>query len=71
MLQFTQAHQNRTIEDWKNVPRSDMSGSHLQHLDCLARMWYKLHENISHSILGTPTSQQNVSNTLFKVCHQE
>ncbi len=32
-LQFTQTHQNCTIEDWKNVAWSDESGFLLQHSD--------------------------------------
>ncbi len=32
-LQFTQAHQNWTIEDWKNVAWSDESGFLLRHSD--------------------------------------
>ncbi len=32
-IQFTQAHQNWTIEDWKNVPWSDESRFLLQHSD--------------------------------------
>ncbi len=37
-IQFTQAHQNWTIEDWKNVAWSDESRFLLQHSDCRVRI---------------------------------
>ncbi len=40
-LQFTQAHQNWTIDDWKNVAWSDESRFLLQHSDCRVRIWRK------------------------------
>ncbi len=40
-LQFTQAHQNWTIEDWKNVAWSDESRFLLQHSDGRVRTWRK------------------------------
>ncbi len=43
-LQFAQAHQNWTIEDWKNVVWSDESRFLLQHSDVRVRIWRKEHE---------------------------
>ncbi len=40
-LQFTQAHQNWTIEDWKNVAWSDESWFLLRHSDDRVRIWRK------------------------------
>ncbi len=50
-LQFTQAHQNWTIEDWKNVAWSDESQFLLQHSDGRVRIWCKEHENMGPSCL--------------------
>ncbi len=45
-LQFTQAHQNWTIEDWKNVAWSDESWFLLWHSDDRVRIWHKEHESM-------------------------
>ncbi len=45
-LQFTQAHQNWTIEDWKNVAWSDESRFLLRHSDGRVRIWRKEHESM-------------------------
>ncbi len=50
-LQFTQAHQNWTIEDWKNVAWSDESRFLLQHSDGRIRIWRKEHESMDPSCL--------------------
>ncbi len=50
-LQFTQAHQNWTIEDWKNVAWSDESRFLLQHSDGRVRIWRKEHESMDPSRL--------------------
>ncbi len=50
-LQFAQAHQNRTIEDWKNVAWSDESQILLRHSDGRVRIWRKEHESIDPSCL--------------------
>jgi len=50
-LQFAQAHQNWTIEDWKNVAWSDESRFLLQHSDGRVRIWHKEHENMDPSCL--------------------
>ncbi len=50
-LQFTQAHQNWTIEDWKNVAWSDESRFLLRHSDGRVRIWYKEHESMDASCL--------------------
>ncbi len=42
-LQFTQAHQNWTTEDWKNVAWSDESRFLLRHSDGRVRIWRKEH----------------------------
>ncbi len=50
-LQFTQVHQNWTIEDWKNVAWSDESRFLLQHSDGRLRIWQKEHESMDPSCL--------------------
>ncbi len=50
-LQFTQDHQNWTIEDWKNVAWSDESRFLLQHSDGRVRIWRKEHESMDPSCL--------------------
>ncbi len=50
-IQFTQAHQNWTIEDWKNVAWSDESWFLLQHSDGRVRIWLKEHESMDPSCL--------------------
>ncbi len=50
-LQFAQAHQNWTIEDWKNVAWSDESRFLLQHSDGRVRLWRKELESIDPSFL--------------------
>ncbi len=50
-LQFTQVHQNWTIEDWKNVAWSDESQFLLQHSDGRVRIWRKEHESLDPSCL--------------------
>ncbi len=42
-LQFTQAHQNWTIEDWKSVAWSDESRFLLRHSDGRVKIWRKEH----------------------------
>ncbi len=48
---FAQAHQNWTIEDWKNVAWSDESRFLLQHSDGRVRIWHKEHESMDPSCL--------------------
>ncbi len=50
-LQFTLAHQNWTIEDWKNVAWSDESRFLLRHSDGRVRIWRKEHESMDPSCL--------------------
>ncbi len=50
-LQFTQAHQNWTIEDWKNVAWSDEPRFLLRHSDGRVRIWRKEHESMDPSCL--------------------
>ncbi len=50
-LQFTQAHQNWTIEDWKKVAWSDEPRFLLRHLDVWVRIWHKQHESMDPSCL--------------------
>ncbi len=50
-IQFTQAHQNWTIEDWKNVAWSDESRFLLRHSDGRVRIWCKEHESMDPSCL--------------------
>ncbi len=49
-IQFTQDHQNWTIEDCKNVPWSDES-RFLRHSDGRVRIWCKEHESMDPSCL--------------------
>ncbi len=51
-LQFTQVHQNWTIEDWKNVAWSDESWFLLRHSDGRVRIWRKEHEGMDPSSDG-------------------
>ncbi len=50
-LQFAQAHQNWTIEDWKNVTWSDESRFLLRHSDGRVRIWCKEQESMDPSYL--------------------
>jgi len=50
-LQFARAHQNWTVEDWKNVARSDESQFLLRHSDGRVRIWRKQNENMIHRAL--------------------
>ncbi len=51
-IQFTQTHQNKTIEDWKNVAWSDESRFLLWHSDGRVRIWRKEHESMDHPALS-------------------
>ncbi len=51
-LQFTQDHQNWTIEDWKNVAWSDESRFLLRHSDGRVRIWHKEFESMDHPVLS-------------------
>ncbi len=48
-LQFAQAHQNWTIEDWRNVAWSDESRFMQRQSD--GRIWRKVHESMEPSFL--------------------
>ncbi len=50
-LQFAQAHQNWTIEDWKNIAWSDKARFLLRHSDGRVRIWRKEHESMDPSCL--------------------
>ncbi len=50
-IQFTQAQQNWTIEDWKNVAWSDESRFLLRYSDGRVRIWCKEHESMDPSCL--------------------
>ncbi len=50
-LQFAQAHQNWTIEDWKNFAWSDESRILLWHSDGRVRIWCKEHKIMDPSCL--------------------
>ncbi len=50
-LQFTQAQQDWTIEDWKNVVWSDESRFLLRHSDGRVRIWRKEHESMDPAFL--------------------
>uniref|UniRef100_A0A4W6E6U9 Neurocan b n=1 Tax=Lates calcarifer TaxID=8187 RepID=A0A4W6E6U9_LATCA len=45
-LQWAQAHQNWTDEDWNNVAWSDESGFLLRHTDGRVRTWHRQHESM-------------------------
>ncbi len=49
-LQFTQVHQNWTIEDWKNFAWSDESRLLLRHSDGRVRIWRKEHESMDPAL---------------------
>ncbi len=49
VIQFTQTHQNWTIEDWKNVAWSDES--RFLDSDSRVRIWRKEHESMDPSCL--------------------
>ncbi len=49
--QFTQAHQNWTIEDWKNVAWSDASRFMQRQSDGRVRIWPEEHESMDPSCL--------------------
>ncbi len=51
-IQFTQDHQNWTIEDWKNIAWSDESRFLQQHSDGRVRIWRKEHESMDHPALS-------------------
>ncbi len=51
-LQFAQAHQNWTIEDWKRVACSDESRFLLRHSDGRVRIWHKHMKAWIHSALS-------------------
>ncbi len=50
-LQLAQAHQNWTIEDWKNVAWSDESRFLLRHSYGRVRIWRKEHKSMDPSCL--------------------
>ncbi len=50
-LQFAQAHQNWTLEDWKNVACFDESRFLLTHSDGRVRICHKEHESMDPSCL--------------------
>ncbi len=50
-IQFTQDHQNWTIEDWKHFALSDESRYLLRHSDGRVRIWRKKHESMDPSCL--------------------
>ncbi len=50
-LQLAQAHQNWTIQDWKNVVSYDESQFLLRHSDGRVRIWHKEHESMDPSCL--------------------
>jgi len=52
-LQFARAHQNWTVEDWKNVACSDESRFLLRLSDGRVRIWRKQNENLDPSYLVT------------------
>uniref|UniRef100_A0A3B3RJQ1 Transposase Tc1-like domain-containing protein n=1 Tax=Paramormyrops kingsleyae TaxID=1676925 RepID=A0A3B3RJQ1_9TELE len=52
-LQFARAHQNWTVEDWKNVAWSDESRFLLRHSKSRVRIWRTQNENMDPSCLVT------------------
>uniref|UniRef100_A0A3B3QF02 Transposase Tc1-like domain-containing protein n=1 Tax=Paramormyrops kingsleyae TaxID=1676925 RepID=A0A3B3QF02_9TELE len=52
-LQFARAHQNWTVEDWKNVAWSDESRFLLRHSNGRVSIWRKQNENMDPSCLVT------------------
>jgi len=52
-LQFARAHQNWTVENWKNVACSDESHFLFRHSDSRVRIWREQNENMDPSCLFT------------------
>jgi len=48
---LARAHQNWTVEDWKNVAWSDESRFLLRHSDGRVGMWRKQNENMDNLLL--------------------
>jgi len=48
---LARAHQNWTVEDWKNVAWSDESRFLLRHSDGRVQIWRKPNENMDHALL--------------------
>ncbi len=69
-LQFAQAHQNWTIEDWKNVAWSDESRFLLQHSDARVRIWRKEHESMDSSCLVSMVQAGGGGVTLWSHLYQ-
>ncbi len=79
-LQFTQVHQNCTIEDWKNVAWSDESRFLLRHSDGRVRIWRKEHESMDSRFsicmlvcsceTSLPKNLHNFQNITIIVCHE-
>ncbi len=65
--QFPQAHQNWTIEDWKNVAWSDESRVLLQHSDGRVRIWRKEHESMDPSCLVSRVQAAGGSLMVWKI----
>jgi len=49
-IQFARAHQNWTVEDWKNVAWSDESRFLLRNSDGRVRIWCKQNENMQYLV---------------------
>ncbi len=64
-LQFTQVHQNWTIEDWKNVAWFDESRFLLRHSDGRVRIWLKEHESMDPSCLVSTVQWCNGVGDIF------
>ncbi len=64
-LQFAQAHQNWTIEDWKNVAWSDESRFLLRHSDGRVRIWRTEHESMDPSCLVSMVQAGGGGNIFF------
>ncbi len=64
-IQFTQTHQNCTIEDRKNVAWSDESRFLLRHSDGMVRIWRKEHESMDPSCLVSTVQTANGVGDIF------
>ncbi len=66
-LQFAQAHQHWTIEDWKNVAWSDESRFLLRHSDGRVRILQKLHESMNPSCLVSTVQAGGVGVMVWRI----
>ncbi len=70
-LQYAQAQQNWTIEDWKHVAWSDESRFLLRYSDDRVRIWRKEHESMDPSFLVSTIFYYVIINLINLPCFNE